>query len=272
MAIPRRLTVVFTFFYIGVIIYIFLFLMIPEFQQAIIEARNNIIDFTKGSNYLISLILTFIVCLIGNASVGFPIPYPFVLFSFSQSIYLKYINFGLSILQVLENANFWLEISIYAIVGGLGSIIGELTSFFIGVGAKKVVEKTSRDVFRNVKGFGRLILDHPKSTYFYIFLAAALPIPDDPLWIALGMLEKRINFTKCLFWGWMGKNITTYFYVILPIAIALGFNTTGITMNAISSVITEALMLLITLTVMFFILAFNWDKYLEKRYSKKNNT
>ncbi|MHA1678393.1 MAG: hypothetical protein ACTSW3_06395, partial [Promethearchaeota archaeon] len=134
MAIPRRLTVVFTFFYIGVIIYIFLFLTIPEFQQAIIEARNNIIDFTQGSNYLISLILTFVVCLIGNASVGFPIPYPFVLFSFSQSIYLKYINFGLSILQVLENANFWLEISIYAIVGGLGSIIGELTSFFIGVG------------------------------------------------------------------------------------------------------------------------------------------
>jgi hypothetical protein len=271
MTVPKKLTIVFSFFYVAVFIYLFLFLTVPEIQSIIIESRKNIAGVTEGGNYIFAIFISFFICFIGNASIGFPVPYPFVLFSFSNSIYLKYIASGLIIGEVLLLPAFWFELLGLILAGGLGSIMGELLSFLVGVGAKKIAERKSSSTFQNVQGFGKYVLEHPKSMYFYIFLAAALPIPDDPLWIALGMSEKKISFSKCVFWGWIGKNITTLFYVSLPILIVLGLNATGIEIDDVSSVITESLMLLITISLMFFILSFNWDKYLEKRHEKKSN-
>ena len=262
MAVPKKLVIVFTFFYLAIIIYLLLFLTIPEFQAAIINSRQNMATLTEGSNYILALLISLFICFIGNASIGFPVPYPFVLFSLSQSIYFKY-SIDLVLDEILINGFFWLEISGIALIGGLGSAIGEFLSFLLGLGAKKVAKRNSTQPLKNVTGFGRLVLDHPKSMYLYIFVAAALPIPDDPLWIALGMSDKKINFTKCLIWGWLGKNITTFFYAILPLFLI------SFIINDISSVITEAVMLLVTLSVMFFILSFNWDKYLTKRQEKK---
>jgi len=105
--------------------------------------------------------------------------------------------------------------------------------------------------------------------YLYIFIAAATPIPDDPLWIALGMSKEKINFPKCLFWGWMGKNLTTLFYVLLPILIYIGFSSYGMELDDKSSVITEAVMLIAKLSIMFFILAFDWNKLMDNRKIKK---
>jgi membrane protein YqaA with SNARE-associated domain len=266
MPVPKKLTVVFTFFYLIIIIYLFLFITVPPFKGLIIESRKNIAQITQGSNYAIAIILSIFICFIGNASIGFPIPYPFILFSFSQSIYLKYSNLDLNLVEILTKVPFWLEILGLAIAGGFGSILGELVSYIVGVGAKKIAEKKSSNLLQNVQGFGRLVLEHPKSMYFVIFLAAALPIPDDPLWIALGMSNRKFSLFKSVLSGWMGKNITTFFYVCLPFAIILGFNASGIEIDDTSSVITEALTLLISLSVMLFILSFNWDKYLDKKY------
>jgi len=270
MAISRKITVIFASFYLGVIIYLILFLTVPEIQQAIILSRHDITGLTDGSNYIIALLISFFICLIGNASIGFPIPYPFILFSYSNSIYLKYSIAGLTLSEVLVNGPFWLEILGIAVVGGLGSALGELVGFLIGIGAKKIAYRTHSKTLDNVQGFGKLVLDHPKTMHLYIFVAAALPIPDDPLWIALGMSDKKIFFSRCIIWAWAGKNITTLFYVIFPLLLLLGFSATGIELNDISSVITESIMLLITLAIMQFILQFNWDKYLDKG-SEKNS-
>ena len=43
----------------------------------------------------------------------------------------------------------------------------------------------------------------------------------------------------------------------------------GIESNSKSSIITEAVLLLVTITVMYFIMAFDWVKFLEKRKQKK---
>ena len=271
MAVSRKITIVFILFYVAVIIYLFLFLTVPEIQEAIIKAREQIASLTQGANYFITLLLSIFICFIGNASIGFPIPYPFILFSFSQSIFTKYILLGLPVELIMINGYFWLELTGIIIAGGLGSILGELVSVIVGFGAKKVAEKTDSQALENVKGFGRIVLDHPKSMYFIIFLAAALPIPDDPIWIALGMSDKRVNYFKCVIWGWLGKNITTLFYVTLPILIILGYRASGIEINDVTSVITESIMLLVTLTVMFFILSFNWDKFIDQRKLKKHS-
>ena len=268
MAISKKLTVVFTFFYLGVIIYLLLFLTVPAIQNAIIQSRKNIAGATEGSNYFFALIIAFFICLLGNASVGFPIPYPFVLFSFSNSIFIRYSNIGLNLSEILLNGPFWLEILVLAVVGGLGSALGELVGFLIGLGAKKVASKSHSRTLNNIQGFGKIVLDHPKSMHLFIFIAAALPIPDDPLWIALGMSDKKINFPVCIIWAWLGKNVTTVFNGIFPILISLGFGATGIEVDDISSVITEALMLMLTLAIMQFILSFNWEKYLNNRREK----
>lgn len=271
MVVSKKLSFVFIFFYLATILYLLLFLTVPAIQEAIIQSRRNIAQLTEGSNYILALLISFFICLIGNASVGFPIPYPFILFSFSNSIYSNYVEvLGLTIGEILTNGYFWLEILGIALAGGLGSALGELVSFLIGKGAKKIAKKNTSETLKNVQGFGKIILEYPKTMYFYIFIAAALPIPDDPLWIALGMSEKRINFHKCLISAWMGKNFTTLFYALLPILVLFGVNATGIEIGDLSSVIIEVVLLLVTITLMYFIMTFNWNKLLEKKIRNVN--
>ncbi len=268
MAVGRNLTIIFTLFYVGVVIYLLLFFLVPDIQSAIIKGRQGIANLTEGPNYFWALLISFTICLIGSASIGFPVPFPFVLFSLSNSVYIKYRNYGLIMEEILLTAPFWFEIMGIAIAGGLGCALGELTSYLIGRGAKYVPEIKDSKSFENVQGLCRLILEKPNRMYFYIFLAAALPIPDDPLWIALGMTERKFKFFKCLLWGWAGKNITTIFYVILPLLIMFGLTATGMEVNDISSVITEAIMLLVSLTIIYFIMAFDWNKYVKKKTEK----
>ena len=59
---------------------------------------------------------------------------------------------------------FWLEILVLAVVGGLGSAVGELVGYIIGIGAKKVAKISHSKTFNNVQGF-RL----PKVYVFYYF-------------------------------------------------------------------------------------------------------
>jgi len=270
MAVSKKLIIIFLAFYIAIIIYLFLFLFVPDVQDAVMKSRADIARFTEGSNYYLAILIAIGICLIGSASIGFPIPFPFVLFSFSNSIYIRYAAQGLAMNEILSIAPFWFEIMGIAIAGGFGCALGELTSFLLGKGAKIMAEKTDSEskTLNNVEGFGKLVLENPDRMYLYIFIAAALPIPDDPLWIAMGMSEQKINFPKCLFWGWMGKNFTTTFYVMLPILILLGISASGLEVNDVSSVITESIMLIATLTIMFFILAFDWNKYIENKQNK----
>ena len=64
MAISKKLTIVFTFFYVAVIIYLLLFLTIPEFQDAIIQSREQIANLTQGPNYFITLLISLFICLL----------------------------------------------------------------------------------------------------------------------------------------------------------------------------------------------------------------
>jgi len=269
MAVSKNLTIIFTTIYLIVIVYIFLFLYIPDFQNLILTSRQNLIVITQGSNYFWALLISFGICFLGSASIGFPVPFPFVLFSLSNSVYLKYSNMGLEITQILQTGSFWLEILALALIGGLGSALGESTGYAVGYGAKKLTGERNSELLSNVNGFGKLILKNQKRTPLYIFLFALTPLPDDILFLPLGMI--KYPFWKCIIPGWLGKNFTTLFYCFWPIFVAIGFLAQGIQSNDKSSIITEAILILVTITVMFFIMAFNWTKFLEKRSQKKLN-
>ncbi len=267
MAFPKKLTIVFTLFYLVVIIYIFLFLFVPDFQKAIIQSREAFSIFTEGSNFFWALLISLGICFLGSASIGFPIPFPFVLFSLSNSVYFKYNNSGLTLEQILQSAPFWFEIVSLALAGGLGSALGEFTGYAVGYGTKKIADEGNSDLLNNIDGFGKLILENEKRTPLYIFLFALTPLPDDILFLPLGVI--KYPFWKCIIPGWLGKTFTTLFYCSWPIFVALGFTAQGIESTGKSSIITEAILLLVTITIMFFIMAFDWAKYLEKRRQKK---
>ncbi|MFX1326299.1 MAG: VTT domain-containing protein [Promethearchaeota archaeon] len=267
MPISKKLIIVFISFYLIVIIYIFLFLLIPEFQNTIIQSRQDLAIITEGSNYFWALLISLFICFLGSASIGFPVPFPFVLFSLSTSLIIKYTDMGYTLNQTLQLSPFWLEIVGIALIGGLGSALGEFTGYAIGYGTKKITVERNSTLLYNVDGFGKILLKNKNRAPVYIFLFALTPLPDDILFLPLGIM--KYPFWKCIIPAWLGKNFTTLFYCIWPIFVALGLTTQGIGTNDKSSIITEAILLLVTITVMFFIMSFDWTKYLEKRNRKK---
>ncbi len=267
MAVPKKLSIVFLFFYIAIISYLAAFFFIPEFQAAAIDFRRGMASLTEGVNYYWAVLIAVGICFLGSASVGFPIPFPFVLFSLSNSVYLKYLGRGLILQEVLVNGSFWGEILVLTIFSGLGCALGEVTGYAIGYGAKKLADETHSELLKNIDGFGKVLLENEKRAPLYVFLFALTPLPDDILFLPLGML--KYPFWKCIIPGWAGKTFTTLLYCLWPILIALGFLATGVDTSDISSIITEAIMMLITITVMYFIMGFNWDKYLKNRRENK---
>lgn len=269
MDVPKKLIVIFTCFYISIIVYILLFLFVPNIKDAIIQSRENLTIFTMGSNYFWALLISFGMCFLGSASIGFPIPFPLVLFSLSNSIIIRYSNSGLNINQIIQTGSFWGEIIGIVLIGGLGSALGELTGYIVGYGTRKIAEEKNSDLLNNMDGFGKMILENEKRTPLYVFLFALTPLPDDLLFLPLGMM--KYSFWKCIIPGWLGKSFTTLFYCCWPIIIELGFISQGIQSNSESSIITEAILLFVTITIMFFIMSFDWEKYLKKRKQKKES-
>lgn len=265
MAVPKKLTFAFLFFYIAVLVYLLLFVFVPPIQEAIISARQNLAGLTEGSNYYWALLISFVICFLGSASIAFPVPFPFVLFSLSLSVMG---NFGPASIAILSPI-FWFQIIGIAIIGGFGCAIGELSGYIVGYGAKKIADGTHSTLLENIDGFGKLILENEKRTPLYIFLFALTPLPDDIIFLPLGMI--KYPPWKCILPGWLGKNITTLVYCLWPVVFALGF-TGGYSDGHFSSIITESIMMIITITVMFFIMSFDWNKYLDNRQKNLKKT
>ncbi|MBN1803022.1 MAG: hypothetical protein JW891_16045 [Candidatus Lokiarchaeota archaeon] len=263
MAVSKKLTITFLVFYITVIVYLIFFLFYNPFQEAIVLVRANMAGLTSGSNYYWALLISFGICFIGSASIAFPVPFPFVLFTLSSSLMANYVTIN----AATSSSPFWFAILGIAIIGGLGCALGELSGYVVGYGAKKMINGKSSTVVQNINGFGKLILENPKRTPLLVFLFALTPLPDDIIFLPLGMI--KYPAWKCIIPGWLGKTVTTIAYCIWPILFRLGVIATGLTDDDISSVVTETIMIIITLTVMFFIMSFNWNKFLDDRKKKK---
>lgn len=267
MTLSKRLLYVFIFFYVIVSAYLLCFFVFPEFQDFVISVRSSFVILTEDTNYFWGVFIAFLVCLIGSASIGFPIPFPFILFTLSNSLLMKYGNQGLLFQEILANSNFWMEIMGFVVFGGLGCAIGELAGYIAGYGAGKLIDTSSSKIMKNLSGFGKLVLENEKRTPLYIFLFALTPAPDDLLYIPLGLLKYK--WYKALIPGWIGKTFTTLFYCLWPVLVRLGLLGIGAELTTIQDVIIEGIMLILTLTIMMFIFGFDWSRYLEDRQKKE---
>ena len=175
----KRMDFVF-FIILAIITIISIDFILNESHRAFIE---NIASIPPFSNLASGLLITFLVCLIGNL-LPIPTPYTFVV-CFSSLPFLP-INLFIPV--------------IVALIASLGSLVGELGGYFVGRGASAFI---SEEQSQNLKKYQKFLFEHPKTAPFMIFIFGFTPLNDDFITIPLGIL--KYSLFKTIFWCWLGK-------------------------------------------------------------------
>ncbi|MBY8980542.1 MAG: hypothetical protein KGD72_09140 [Candidatus Lokiarchaeota archaeon] len=154
--------------------------ILNESHRVFIENIANIPTFQDlGSG----LLITFIVCLIGNL-LPIPTPYTFVV-CFSSSPFLQ--------------LNLFIPI-VVAFIASLGCMIGEIGGYAVGRGASSFISEDRR---QNLKKYQLFLIEHPRTAPLLIFIFGLTPLNDDFITIPLGII--KYSFLKTIFWVWLGK-------------------------------------------------------------------
>jgi len=180
----------------------------------------------------------FLISLLGSTSIFFPIPYTVVLFTLGS----------------VETFNPIL----IALASGLGSAVGEFSGYLLGLGGRKIIsEKGKRNVEFLLKIFGRY-------GALTIFVFALTPLPDDLLFIPLGVM--RYGFLRAFIPAFLGKLcmslIIVYSGRFMVEAICKIF---GIESDWASAVIGTVIALILLVIVFILMFKVDWEKTLEKR-------
>ena len=177
----------------------------------------------------------FLISFIGSVSVIFPIPYTLVIFGLG------------SVLDPI----------FVAISGGIGAALGEFAGYALGYyGTSKISEERRRKMDFMLKVFD-------KYGPLAIFLFALTPLPDDLLFIPLGIM--RYSFVKAFIPAIIGKTLMTFIVAYSGQQsiefITQIFGESGL----IGTVITSVLLAL----VIYAMIKIDWEKMFEKHINSK---
>jgi membrane protein YqaA with SNARE-associated domain len=136
-------------------------------------------QFLLGLASQLGLASVLILSFLGASSILFPIPYhPFIFL------------IGISSEQPL----------LVVIFAGVGAAVGELTGYILGYAAKSVVGEKRKKRFDALL---KLLMRHRRIWPLLIFLFALTPLPDDLLFIPLGLV--RFHFLRAFIPCLLGK-------------------------------------------------------------------
>lgn len=188
-------------------------------------------QFALQFGYLGVLVISFI----GSVSVVFPIPYTIVIYVLGS----------------------FLDPFFVAISGGLGSALGEFSGYALGYYGRSVIsEERQRKMDYMVKVFA-------KYGSVAIFFFALTPLPDDLLFIPLGVM--RYPFLKAFIPGLLGKTLMTF---ILAYSGQQSFELIKVLFGEaglLGTIITTVLLILIIVVI----IKIDWEKLFEKYVSAK---
>ena len=175
----------------------------------------------------------FLISFIGTASIIIPVPYTLIIFSLSLT-------------------GQWDPI-LLTVAGGIGSAAGELTGYALGYFGRRIMsEERQRKMTFLVKLFDRY-------GPFAVFAFALTPLPDDLLFIPLGIL--RYKFYKAFIPALIGKLLMIFILVnfgeFAGDVILLVFGESG---NLIGMVITTVLLIIVVIALY----KIDWEKALQK--------
>jgi len=177
----------------------------------------------------------FLISLIGAVSIVYPIPYALVIVWMGAILNPFFV----------------------AISAGLGSAIGELFGYTLGYYGRAIISKErQRKMDYMLKVFNRY---GPLA----IFIFALTPLPDDLLFIPLGILRYKLLkvFIPCLLGKISMSFILAYGGQIFTNIIAILFGGNG----WLTAVVTSVLLILI----MIAMLKIDWEKIFEKHVAKE---
>jgi len=133
----------------------------------------------------------------------------------SYNFVSKYGYFGLFLVSMISSATIFMPVPnliltftfgailnpfMVGLISALGSTIGESTSYIIGFGGKKVLERRYK---KGIKKIGKVFERYGPE--FWIIFVAATPLPDDVVGIFCGFI--RYNFKRYLLAVFIGKLI-----------------------------------------------------------------
>jgi membrane protein DedA with SNARE-associated domain len=200
----------------------------------VVAAIAGLLDW---ENYLLqySYVGVFAISLIGAMSIIVPIPYTFII-----------LTLGMGEMNPL----------LLTVAGGLGSGVGEFSGYILGYYGRSVIsEKQQRKMGYMIRIFDRY-------GPITIFLFALTPLPDDLLFIPLGML--RYKFVKAFIPSILGKTlmcaILAYGGQFFGNILSVIFGESTPEMKLLVSIIT-AIALVFILVAM---LKIDWEKIFEK--------
>jgi len=189
----------------------------------------------------------FIIALIGALSIFVPIPYTVVIFTLGG-----FKSGGQYVFDPI-----WI-----ALAAGLGSAIGEFSAYLIGLGGRKAIgDRYKRKMDLLVKVFNRY-------GPVVIFLFALTPLPDDLIFIPLGVM--RYSVLKAFSAALIGK-ITMNFIIAYSgrLSIQAINSIFGVDSDWISALIGMTLALVLLAAVFIVMFKVDWETRLEKHLAEK---
>ncbi len=177
----------------------------------------------------------FIISFIGSVSVIFPIPYTLVIFGLGSVLDPVFV----------------------AISGGIGAALGEFAGYALGYyGTSRISEERRRKMNFMVKVFD-------KYGPVAIFIFALTPLPDDLLFIPLGIM--RYSFVKAFIPAIIGKTLMTFIVAYSGQQsmefITVIFGESGLLGTAITTVLLAI--------VIYAMIKIDWEKMFEKHVASK---
>jgi membrane protein YqaA with SNARE-associated domain len=185
----------------------------------------------------------FIISLIGAMSIFVPIPYTIVIFILGGA----QDTFGNWLFDPL-----WI-----AVAAGIGSAIGEFSGYLLGVGGRKVIgdkyKKKMDFITKLFKKYGSIA----------IFIFALTPLPDDLLFIPLGVMRYSLlrAFIPAVLGKFFSNLIIAYSGRLSLQIIGNLFGVEGEGTSLIVGTIIGIVLLIIVLIIMF---KFDWEKHFAK--------
>jgi membrane protein YqaA with SNARE-associated domain len=174
----------------------------------------------------------FMISFIGSASVIFPVPYTIVIFILGGMLDPLFV----------------------AISGGLGSALGEFSGYVLGYYGRKIVSEERR---RKMDYMLRIFEKHGPVT---IFLFALTPLPDDLLFIPLGVM--RYPFLRAFIPALLGKILMTFILAYSGQQSIELIRTLFGGSGWIGIVITIVLIIIVIITM----IKIDWEQLFEKRF------
>lgn len=178
----------------------------------------------------------FLAALIGNLTIVIVFPYTVVIFFLATT--------GVHPL--------WLGLAT-----GTGAVLGEFSGYIIGRWGSNKFQQAKPETYQALDG---IVTARPKFVRWLLFIFSALPLPDDVLFIPLGML--RYPVWKLLWPSWIGK-------VLAGMAVAFFGNTLEPVLNgqpatSSLSLVSEIGSLVAVVLVMYAILKLDWTMMMHR--------